>query len=408
MGWERKRGKLARVQPAAARRRRHQLHRAARRSQRLPAVRYVITLDSDTQLPLEAGRQLVGTLAHPLNRPRLDARGRGDRGLRNPPAARRRQRRQRQPLEILARCSPATSASIHTPRRCPTSIRICSTKAATSARGSTTSTRSRRRLAGRVPENTLLSHDLFEGSFARVALCTDLRHRRLPGSLPDLGGAAAPMGSRRLADCALACAPWLARPLSHRLPRSLEDSRQSAAQPGAVLAHCPAGRRLADAAGRPALWTGVAFFVLFFPVYMQWGQSLSNRIQGVRLRDHLRAERDNLQSSLQQVLLTSAFLAHQCFVMLDAISRTFVRLAVTRRHLLEWVTAADAAAGLQVDQIDGVSTHVDGAGSGRRAWCGRGHAGARQLALGAAGPRVVGRVACAGVIARDCPSGTGN
>ena len=40
----------------------------------LPSVRYVITLDSDTQLPMEAGRRLVGALSHPLNRPRFDER----------------------------------------------------------------------------------------------------------------------------------------------------------------------------------------------------------------------------------------------------------------------------------------------------------------------------------------------
>ena len=63
------------VQPAAARRDRHQLRRAPRRHRRiLPSVRYVITLDSDTQLPMEAARRLVGTLSHPLNRPRFDPR----------------------------------------------------------------------------------------------------------------------------------------------------------------------------------------------------------------------------------------------------------------------------------------------------------------------------------------------
>jgi len=39
----------------------------------LPAIKYVITLDTDTQLPREAARQLVGTMAHPLNRPVFDA-----------------------------------------------------------------------------------------------------------------------------------------------------------------------------------------------------------------------------------------------------------------------------------------------------------------------------------------------
>ena len=69
-------------------------------------------------------------------------------------------------------------------------------------------------------------------------------------------------------------------------------------------------------------------------------------MRGVRLRDHFRSERDNLASSLHQVLLHSAFLAHQSVVMVDAIGRTLVRL-VTKRHLLEWETAADTAARLQ-------------------------------------------------------------
>ena len=46
----------------------------------LPRIRYVITLDADTQLPRDAARRLVGTLAHPLNRPRFDpAQGRSSR-----------------------------------------------------------------------------------------------------------------------------------------------------------------------------------------------------------------------------------------------------------------------------------------------------------------------------------------
>ena len=72
MGWERKRGKL------------HEFNRLLRGAQDttftvqigdlelLRSVRYVITLDSDTDLPLDAARKLVGTLAHPLNRARFD------------------------------------------------------------------------------------------------------------------------------------------------------------------------------------------------------------------------------------------------------------------------------------------------------------------------------------------------
>src|SRR5262245_25620194 len=41
----------------------------------LSILRYVITLDRDTRLPRDAARTLVGTIAHPLNRPRYDPEG---------------------------------------------------------------------------------------------------------------------------------------------------------------------------------------------------------------------------------------------------------------------------------------------------------------------------------------------
>ncbi len=69
IGWERKRGKLAEL---------NRLLRGATDTTYLDpppipqGVRYVITLDADTRLPLESARRLIGKMAHPLNRPRLD------------------------------------------------------------------------------------------------------------------------------------------------------------------------------------------------------------------------------------------------------------------------------------------------------------------------------------------------
>src|SRR5205823_12434494 len=74
MGWERKRGKIEEF---------NRLLRGATDTgftvqvgelAVLPAVRYCITLDSDTRLPRDAAKQLIGIIAHPLNRPRFDAR----------------------------------------------------------------------------------------------------------------------------------------------------------------------------------------------------------------------------------------------------------------------------------------------------------------------------------------------
>ena len=344
MGWERKRGKL------------HEFNRLLRGAHdttfvvkvgslaRLPTVRYVITLDSDTDLPLDAGRKLVGTLAHPLNRPRLDLKSKRvteGYGILQPRVAISAVSASRTGFsEVFSGhvgLDPYTTAVSDV-------YQDLFHEGSYVGKGIYDVDAFEAALADRVPENALLSHDLFEGLFARVALCTDLQ------VIDDYPNHYLTWAARlhRWVRGDWQLLPWLASPLSGIARWKILDNLRRSLVPFSLIILLAAGWLILP--GGPALWTGIGFFVLFFPVYVQWGQSLSNRIQGVRLRDHLRAERETLQSSLQQVLLTSAFLAHQCFVMLDAIGRTFIRLIVTKRHLLEWVTAADAAASLQVDQ----------------------------------------------------------
>src|SRR4029077_20754201 len=74
IGWERKRGKIEEF---------NRLLRGASDTSfstqvgdldMLPLVRYCITLDSDTRLPRDAAKRLIGIIAHPLNQPRFDRR----------------------------------------------------------------------------------------------------------------------------------------------------------------------------------------------------------------------------------------------------------------------------------------------------------------------------------------------
>ena len=352
MGWERKRGKL------------HEFNRVLRGAldttfdmlvgdrDQLQSVRYVITLDSDTDLPLDAGRRLVGTLAHPLNRARFDnASGRITEGY-----------AVLQPRVAISAVSAAASTfslvfSGHVGLD-PYTTAVSDVYQDLFGEGSYVGKgiydvdAFERALEGRVPENALLSHDLFEGLYARVALCTDLEvideypshyltwvarlHRWVRGDwqlLPWLGRTVPTQSGARVRNVLPAVARW-----------KIADNLRRSLLPPALIVLLAAGWLVLP--GGPSLWTGTAFLVLFFPAYVQWGQTLANRVRGVRLRDHFRSERDNLASSLHQVLLHSAFLAHQSFVMIDAIGRTLVRL-VTKRHLLEWETAAETAARLQ-------------------------------------------------------------
>jgi cellobiose phosphorylase len=352
MGWERKRGKLHEFNVLLRGGRDTSFEPLVGDIERLRNVRYVITLDSDTDLPLDAGRKLVGTLAHPLNRARFDpASGRVTEGYGI--------------LQPRVAISAVSASSTTFSQVLSGHVGLDPYTTAVSdvyqdvfqegsyvGKGIYDVEAFERALENRAPDNALLSHDLFEGLFARVALCTDLEviddypnhyltwvarlHRWVRGDwqlLPWLGRYVPVHGGGRVRNTLPAIARW-----------KLFDNLRRSLLPPSLMLLLATGWMLLP--GGPSLWSGTAFLVLFFPAYVQWGQTFTNRARGVRLSDHLRAERDNLLSSLHQVLLHSAFLAHQSIVMLDAIGKTLLRLW-TRRHLLEWETAADAATRLK-------------------------------------------------------------
>lgn len=147
MGYERKRGKLMEFNALLRGQARASFSEIVGDPAVLPSVRYVITLDSDTQLPRESARQLIGTLAHPLNRPRFDERRgivtegysllqpRVDVSL---PSAGR---------SWFVRLHAGDTGSIPTRARSRMCIRICSRRARSSGRESMMWTRSNARSA---------------------------------------------------------------------------------------------------------------------------------------------------------------------------------------------------------------------------------------------------------------------
>ena len=352
MGWERKRGKLVEF---------NRLLRGAADTSFviqdgdlsvLPSVRFVITLDADTQLPMAAASRLIGTLAHPLNQPRFDtAVGRVTEGY-----------------GVL---QPAVGVDLVSANRSmfakifsghvgidPYTTAVSDVyqdifhEGSYVGKGIYDVDAFEAALDGRVPENRLLSHDLFEGSYARTALCTDIQlvddypghylafaarqHRWVRGdwqiarwlwrTVPDASGRAVP-------NILPVTALW----------KIFDNLRRSLLAP-ALVVMLLAGWTLLP--GSALFWTMLAVLVLAFPAYAQFGRSLSNRVRGVPLRLHIQAERTNLVIAAQQSLLWTSLLPHQAWLMIDAIARTIWRLLVSRKRLLEWV-AADRLSGMQ-------------------------------------------------------------
>ncbi|HEY8309365.1 MAG TPA: protein ndvB, partial [Gemmatimonadaceae bacterium] len=174
MGWERKRGKLAEFNRFLRGGSTSAFPTIAGNPSLLSDTRYVITLDSDTVLPRGAAARLIGTMAHPLNRPEYDeALGRVTRGYGI-----------LQPRVGIALTSAYRSkfAAVHSghPGVDPYTTAVSDVYQDLYDEGSFTGkgiydvAAFEEATHGRFPEDTLLSHDLIEGTYARAGLTTDI------------------------------------------------------------------------------------------------------------------------------------------------------------------------------------------------------------------------------------------
>jgi cyclic beta-1,2-glucan synthetase len=349
MGWERKRGKL------------HELNQLLRGCQNttfiavagnppepVPGVRYVITLDADTRMPRGAAARLVGTMAHPLNRPTFSAE-------------------EGRVVSGYAIVQPRITPSLPTDRDGSRYQKVfsgpCGVDPYASAvsdvyqdlfhEGSYTGKgiydleMFETALAGKIPDNILLSHDLFEGIFARSALATDIEffdefpshyeagaartYRWARGDwqlLPwILGGTAGPPGGRRFKI-----------PIIGRW-KMLDNLRRSLLAPSMFLT-LVAGWLIPEIS--PWLWTCFIVAVIALPTLMPFLAGINASWVGISKRSHFRGIASDFSVGISQAALTATFLAYQAWLMADAIVRTLIRMLITRKHLLKWVTAAQA------------------------------------------------------------------
>ncbi|MEJ7616444.1 MAG: hypothetical protein WKF30_05615 [Pyrinomonadaceae bacterium] len=346
LGWERKRGKLQDFNRLLRSDDQHSFFVCTADQALLKLIRYVITLDSDTQLPRDCARRLIGAITHPLNRAQFDhALRRVTRGYAI------LQPRVSVSLESSSRSTFARIFSGHTGID-PYTTAVSDVYQDLFGEGSYTGKglydvdAFEAALDGRVPENALLSHDLFESLYARAALVTDIE---LLDDYPAQYDAFAKRQHRwTRGDWQIA--RWLMPTVPeesgravapNRLPlvsrwKIFDNLRRSLVAPAVVLWLLAAWTVLPG----PAFFTLFAVLVLAFPVYAHVTTSLLFHPRGVPWTSHFWSVWGDVRTNTAQVALTITFLPHQAFLMTDAIWRTFYRKFVSHKHLLEWVTAA--------------------------------------------------------------------
>jgi cyclic beta-1,2-glucan synthetase len=347
MGYERKRGKLAEFNALLRGGAPGCFSTIVGDTAILRAIKYVITLDTDTQLPRDSARQLVGTMAHPLNHPQFDAA----RGI---------------VIEGYGILQPRVGVSL------PSAGRSWFVRLFAGDAGIDPYTRAvsdvyqdifqegsfigkgiydvdafARALAGRCPENAVLSHDLLESCHARSALVSDVefyeeypshysvdigrRHRWIRGDwqispwlLPRVPGADA----RRIANPLSTLSQWK---IFDNLRRSLVPVALTFFLLGNWLL-------LPELGGLGAL---LALAIVSLPGLLSLSVELARKPRDLPWAMHLRGVAESAGRQLAQILLTVVFLPYDAFISLDAIGRTLLRLLITRRRLLEWRTSSE-------------------------------------------------------------------
>src|SRR5881398_1961450 len=342
IGWERKRGKLEQLNRFLIGESAPELEgflRAGDRAQ-LEGIRFVITLDADTQLLRDTARRLIETLAHPLNQARLSPDGHVIRGY-----------------TII---QPSVSASL------PSATATWFSRIFADPRGIDPYTHAvsdvyqdlvgegsyhgkgiydlrtfHRLLSGRFPTAHLLSHDLLEGCHVRVGLATDIelldvfpsnyiawwnrQHRWIRGDwqIIDWLKPRVPVGGGRIEP----------NPLSVFNRWKIFDNLRRSLVPPAMVALLLAGWFLTPV---PMLWSGIIAGVMLWPVLSSLLAFLFHPPPpGTRF---WREPRDRLLRSVLAVI----FLPDYAAMALDAIARVIYRRITSHRLLLEWETAADA------------------------------------------------------------------
>jgi len=341
MGFERKRGKLEELNHLILGKEGHDFLQVIGDAEAYTSVKYVITLDTDTQLPRDAAWKMAGTLAHPLNQALFS------------------EKKQRV-IDGYAILQPRVSNSLpgdmssvyarlhgNEPGTDPYTRAVSDVYQDLFAEGSFIGkgiydvAAFEKALHKRFPDNRILSHDLLESCYARSGLITDVqlyeeypmqyiadmrrRHRWIRGDW-------------QIASWILPFVKAYDKKL-HRNPISLLsrwkifDNLRRSLVPMAFLLLFIFGWAFSPS---PLFWTNAVLLVLALPSVVGFVWELCLKPKDVIFNQHLIFTFRTAKDRFAQLLLTIATLPYEAFLNADAILRTLWRMAFSRKHFLQW------------------------------------------------------------------------
>ncbi len=355
MGWERKRGALAELNELLLGSTDTSYKYIEGNISQLTGIKYVITLDADTRLIFETAKKLVGTMLHPLNKPEVDV----ERGI---------------VVQGYGLLQPRVSIDIESANASPFA-RVFAGKGGIdiytnaisdvyqdlfkegifTGKGIYDLEVFHNVLSKAIPENTVLSHDLIEGTYVRTGLLTDLEffdgfpakynahsmrlHRWVRGDwqlLPWLRGKIRNSEDQIIKNPLSFVSRW----------KIFDNLRRSTLAPANFILILAAFMLLP---GSFRLWLTISICAYMFSILIGIIELVISKIRKSLNSNYYGPVGEEIGNLLLQGILIFSCLPYQVYLMLNAIIKTLGRVLLTKRNMLEWVTAADMEAGLKND-----------------------------------------------------------
>ena len=341
MGYERKRGKLTDFNALLRGNSKDRFSHIVGDIKVLPDIRYVITLDADTQLTRDSARKIIAAMAHVLNRAVYDEKKRrvtDGYGILQPrvsvslPGI---------DSSLYARMNGNEPALDPYTRATSDIYQDLFQEGSFIGKGIYEVDIFEKVLGGRLPENRILSHDLLEGCYVRSGLLSDVqlyekypsryiadmkrRHRWIRGDWQIYAWFTpfAPGADRRL----------------HRNPLSalsrwkiFDNIRRSLVAPALTLLIIFCWLFLPKA----GIWTLMVTGIIVLPATIRSIWELMRKPKDTILLHHLVMTGRSAGNAAVSTLFTAICLPYEAVVCMDAILRTIWRMLISRRRLLEW------------------------------------------------------------------------
>ncbi|MEP6538293.1 MAG: glucoamylase family protein [Bryobacteraceae bacterium] len=345
MGYERKRGKLGDLNALLRGDADERFSLLVGDTDLLVGAKYVITLDTDTQLPRDSAQRLVAAIAHPLNQPRYDEKaGRVTEGygILQPRVSVSLPNTNRSRYARMFGSSPGVDPYT---RVVSDVYQDLFHEGSFIGKGIYDVDAFERSLCGRFPENRILSHDLIEGCYTRAGLLSGVqlyeeyplrysadvsrRHRWIRGDwqiarwlwprIPTLGG-------ERVRNPLSGLSKW----------KIFDNLRRSLVAP-ALITLLLMGWLLVSP---PWLWTWAVLGIILIPSLIASSLEILRKPADLPMGQHLAGSVISAYEQFLQSAFTFACLPYEALFNGDAVVRTWYRMLLSKRRLLEWNPAS--------------------------------------------------------------------